>query len=93
MPNRGQGLAPTQNVGRGFILRSTLPAEWTLSQPHHMEVPVQGIMPGEKSSNNPGLLPTKGQELGPVTPIRPWNQLPSLSLGRAKVGRSAPVLL
>jgi hypothetical protein len=62
MLNGGQGLAPAENVGRGFILRSTLPIERTLSQPNHMEVPVQGIMPGEKSSNNPGLLPTKGVE-------------------------------
>jgi hypothetical protein len=50
MPNGGQGLAPTENVGRGFILRSTLPTERTVSQPHHIKVPVQGIMPGEKSS-------------------------------------------
>jgi hypothetical protein len=71
MPNGGQELAPTENVGRGFILRSTLPTERTLSQPHYMEVPVQGIMPGEKSSNHSGLLPTKGQEPDPVTPIRP----------------------
>jgi hypothetical protein len=60
MSNGGQGLTPAENVGRGFILRSTLPTERTLSQPHHMEVPVQGIMPGEKSSNHPGLYPIKG---------------------------------
>jgi hypothetical protein len=71
MPTRGQSLTPTENVGRGFILRPPLPTERTLSQPHQMEMPVQGIMPGEKSSNHPGMLPTKGQELGPIAPTRP----------------------
>jgi hypothetical protein len=33
MPTGGQGLTPTANVGRGFILRSTLPAERAISQP------------------------------------------------------------
>jgi hypothetical protein len=60
MPTRGQGLTPTENVGGGFILRSTLPAERAISQPHQMEVPTQGIMPGKKSGNHPGLFPTKG---------------------------------
>jgi hypothetical protein len=60
MPTRGKGLTPTENVGRGFILRSTLPAEWAISQPHQMEVPIHGIMPGKKSGNHSGLFPTKG---------------------------------
>jgi hypothetical protein len=32
--NRGQGLTPTVNVGGGFTLRSTLSAQWAVSQPH-----------------------------------------------------------
>jgi hypothetical protein len=80
MPNRGQGLTPTENVGRGFILCPTLPAERAISQPHQMEMPVQGIMPGKKSGNHPGLFPARGQEFGPNAPIRPRDQLPSLSL-------------
>jgi hypothetical protein len=28
MPDRGQGLTPTENVARGFIPRSTLPAQF-----------------------------------------------------------------
>jgi hypothetical protein len=60
MPDRGQRLTPTQNVGRGFILCSTLPAQWTVHQPHQMEVPMQGIMPGKKSGNHPGLYPIEG---------------------------------
>jgi hypothetical protein len=55
MPDRGQGLTPTENVGRGFILRSTIPAQWTVHQPHQVEVPIQGIMSGKKSSKHPGL--------------------------------------
>jgi hypothetical protein len=31
MPEWGQNLTPTENVGRGFILRSTLPAQWVVS--------------------------------------------------------------
>jgi hypothetical protein len=60
MPTRGQRLTPTENVGRGFILRSTLPAERAISQPHQMEVPIQGIVPVNESGNHPGLLPTEG---------------------------------
>jgi hypothetical protein len=85
MPTGGQGLTPTGNVGRGFILHSTLPAERAISHPHQMEMPLQGIMPGKKSSNPPVLFPTEGQEFDPSAPIRPRDQLPSLSLGRTKV--------
>jgi hypothetical protein len=28
MPDRGHSLTPTEDVGRGFILHSTLPAQW-----------------------------------------------------------------
>jgi hypothetical protein len=97
MPTGGQGLAPTDNVGRGFILRSTLPAERAVSQPHQMEVPIQRIMPGKKSGNPPGLFPTEGQEFGPSTPIRSRDQLQSLSLGGTKFSplliSQRPVLL
>jgi hypothetical protein len=79
MPAGGQSLAPTENVGRGFILRSAPPAERAVLQPHQVEMPIQSVMSGKKSSNPPGLLPTEGQELGPVPPIRSRDQLPSLS--------------
>jgi hypothetical protein len=49
MPDRGQGLTLTENVGRGLILCSALPAQWAVHQTHQMEVPTQGIMPGIKS--------------------------------------------
>jgi hypothetical protein len=60
MPEWAQNLTPTENVGGGFILRSTLPAQWVVSQPHQVEVSAQGIMPGKKSGNHPGLYPIKG---------------------------------
>jgi hypothetical protein len=34
MPVGGQSLAPAENVGRGFILRSATPAERAVLQPH-----------------------------------------------------------
>jgi hypothetical protein len=34
MPIRGQGL----------LLRSTLPAQWAICQPHQMEMPTQGVI-------------------------------------------------
>jgi hypothetical protein len=70
MPIGGQSLAPAENVGRGFILRSAPPAERAVSHPHQVEMPMQGVMSGKKSNNPPGLFPTEGQELGPGTPIR-----------------------
>jgi hypothetical protein len=59
MPEWGQNLTPTENVGRGFILRSALPAQWVVSQPHQLEVSAQGNMSGKKSSNHPGLYHIK----------------------------------
>jgi hypothetical protein len=56
----GKGLTPTENVGRGLILRTSLPAQWAVCQPHQMEVPVQGIVPGKRSGDHPGLSPSKG---------------------------------
>jgi hypothetical protein len=53
MPEWALNLTPTENVGRGFILRSTLPAQWVVSQPHQLEVSAQGIMTGKKSGNHP----------------------------------------
>jgi hypothetical protein len=73
MPNRGQGLTPTENVGRGLLLHSALPAQWAVRQPHQMEVPMQGVMSCKESSNHPGLCPVKGQKPKPVTPTRPQN--------------------
>jgi hypothetical protein len=60
MPEWGQNLTPTDSVGRGFILRSTPPAQWVVSQPHQVEVSAQGIMPSKESGNNPGLYLIKG---------------------------------
>jgi hypothetical protein len=61
MPDRGQSLTLTENVARGFILHSTLPAQRTVYQPHQVEVPMQGIMPGKESSNHPGLFSAEAQ--------------------------------
>jgi hypothetical protein len=44
MPEWGLNLTLTENVGRGFILRSTLPAQWTVSEPHQVEVSAQGLL-------------------------------------------------
>jgi hypothetical protein len=59
-------------VGRGFILRSTLPA---VHQPHQIKMPVQNILSSKKSGNNPRLYPieeknlTLGPQHGPeITP-------------------------
>jgi hypothetical protein len=30
IPDKGQSLTTTENVGGGFILHSTLPAQWTV---------------------------------------------------------------
>jgi hypothetical protein len=49
LPDRGQGLTATENVGGGLILRTALPAQWAVCQPHQMEVPAQGIVPGKES--------------------------------------------
>jgi hypothetical protein len=61
LPDRGQGLTPTEDVGRGLTLRTALPAQWAVCQPHQMEVPTQGIVPGKKSGNHPGLSPSKNK--------------------------------
>jgi hypothetical protein len=84
IPTGGQSLAPAENVGRGFILRSAPPAERAVLQSHKVEMTIQGVMSGKKSSNPTSLLPTEGQELGPIPPIRSRDQLPSLPLGGAK---------
>jgi hypothetical protein len=55
MPKWYQNLTPTENVGRGFIFHSTLPAQWVVSQPYQLEVSAQGMMPGKKPGNHPGL--------------------------------------
>jgi hypothetical protein len=62
MPDRGQGLTPTENVGRGFIPRSTLPAQWAVCQPHQVKLPALGIMPGKESGNHLGLFFTQDRE-------------------------------
>jgi hypothetical protein len=33
LPDRGQGLTLTENVGRGLLLRTALPAQWAVCQP------------------------------------------------------------
>jgi hypothetical protein len=52
-----------ENVGRGFILRSTLPVRWTVYQHREVEVPAQGIMSGKQSGNNVVLYLIEGQNL------------------------------
>jgi hypothetical protein len=71
LPDKGQGFTPTENVGRSVILRTALPAQWALCQPHQMEEPAQGIVLGKKSGNHPGLYPSEGQKPKPGTPTRP----------------------
>jgi hypothetical protein len=71
MPDRSQSLTSTKNVCRGLILCTALPAQWAVCQPHQMEVPTQGIMPGKKSGNHPGLYPSEGQTPNPGTLTRP----------------------
>jgi hypothetical protein len=44
LPNGGQGLTPTENVGGGLILRTALPAQWAVCQPHQVEMPAQGAL-------------------------------------------------
>jgi hypothetical protein len=85
LPDRSQGLTPTENVGGGLILRTALPAQWAVCQPHQMEVPAQGIVPGKKSGVHPGLSPSKGQKPNPGAPTGPGDQLSSLSLGAPKI--------
>jgi hypothetical protein len=41
---------------------------------------MQGVVPGKKSGNHPGLSPSKGQKPNPGAPTRPGDQLPSMSL-------------
>jgi hypothetical protein len=88
LPNRGQGLAPTENVGGGLIFHNALPAQWAVCQPHQMEVPAQGIVLGKKSGNHPGLSPSKGQKSNPGALTGPRDQLSSLSLGVTKIPSS-----
>jgi hypothetical protein len=93
LPNRGQGLTPTENVGRGLILCTALPAQWAVCHPHQMEVPAQGIVPGKKSGKLPGLSPSKGQKPNPGALTGPEDQLSSLSLGVPKIPPSSLVLV
>jgi hypothetical protein len=79
LPDRGP--TPTDDVGRGLILRTALPAHWAGCQPHQMEVPTQGVVPGKKSGNHPGLSPSKVQKPNPGAPSWPGDQLPSMSFG------------
>jgi hypothetical protein len=51
---------PTEDVGRGFILHSTLHAQWAVRQPHQVKVPTQGIVSSKESGNHPGLYPVEG---------------------------------
>jgi hypothetical protein len=93
LPDIGQGLTPTENVGGGLILRTALPAQWAVCQPHQMEVPAQGMVPGNKSGDHPGLSPSKGQKPNPGAPTGPRDQLSSVSLGAPKIPPSSLVLV
>jgi hypothetical protein len=84
LPDRRQGLTPTENVDGSLILRTALPAQWAVCQPHQMEVPAQGIVPGKNYGDHPGLSPSKGQKPNPVAPTGPGDQLSSLSFGAPK---------
>jgi hypothetical protein len=52
IPKQSQGLTPTKNMGQGFILCSTLPAQWAAYQPHQVEMSSQGIMSSKETCNN-----------------------------------------
>ena len=52
-----------QTMSWGFVLCSTLLTQRTVNQPHYVEMSSQGVMSGEKASNNTGLYPIKGQDL------------------------------
>jgi hypothetical protein len=93
LPDRGQGFTPTENKGRGLILRTALPAQWSVCQPHQMEVPTQGVVPGKKSGNHPGLSPSKGQKPNLGAPAGPGDQLSSLLLGVPEIPPSSLVLV
>jgi hypothetical protein len=58
-------------VDRGLILHTALPEHWAVCQPHQVEVPTQGVVPGKKSSNDPGWSPSKGQKPNPGALTRP----------------------
>jgi hypothetical protein len=38
------------------FLHTALPAQWAVCQPHHMEVPTQGVVPSKKSRELPVSL-------------------------------------
>ena len=67
MSECSQSLTFTQNVGRGFLFNSTLPAQGAVKQPQQVEVSSQGVMSSKKASYNPGLIPIKGQKFDPGT--------------------------
>jgi len=62
MSEWSQSFTLAKNVGRGFILCSTPPTQWTVWQPQQMKMSSQGIMSCEKANNSPGLYPVKGQK-------------------------------
>jgi hypothetical protein len=76
MPERSQDFTSTKDVGRAFILRSTLPTQWAvypIKRIYYIYIYVyiysQGIMSCAETCNNPGLHPTKGQ-VWPCCPDR-----------------------
>jgi hypothetical protein len=56
-------------------------------------VPAEGVVPGKKSGNHPGLSPSKGQKPNPGALTGPGDQLSSLSLGVPEIPPSSLVLV
>ena len=54
MSEWSQSFTLTKNVGRGFILCSTPPTQWTVWQPQYVKMSPRCVMSSEKASNNPG---------------------------------------
>jgi hypothetical protein len=65
LPNRGQSFTPTENVGRGLILRSTLPAQRAVCQPIRLRCLCRVLGPVRSPVNTP-LIPYLGSQLSAV---------------------------
>jgi hypothetical protein len=80
MPTRGQGLTPTENVDRGFILRPTLPAQLLSLSPIKWRCLYRVLWPVRSPVTTLACSLLRDKNLALV----PRYQLPSLSLGRTK---------
>ena len=84
MSEKGQTLALTQNVSRGFLSGATLPTQEAIIQSQQVEVSPQGVMTREEAYNGPGLNPVEGHKFCPGTQTRSRGELSCLPLGVTK---------